>query len=569
MTYSRDGQPDHTAELPEHIRFAPDSGQIQLFDQRMLLMHGFSLGELRRELIERLGVEQTRELFSRLGYQQGLEDHARCRDAFAEAPESMLALGRRLRGIEGFAVTDEISLDMDVEAGHFYGDFIWSDSWEAKAHIQHLGLGSMPACWMNIGYATAFVTELFGRPLFFREVECIALGHKRCRVIGKPLSEWEDLGEDSGFLRSQQFVDLPSFRDAKGAHGGLPNTDGRLDGLVGASAPFNAVIYLLRRVADTDATVLFLGESGVGKEQFARTLHRIGGRSDKPFISVNCAGIPADLVEAELFGVEKGAYTGATASRPGRFERADGGTLFLDEIGSLPRAAQGKLLRALQEQEIERVGDTQVRKVNVRIVAATNEDLRRAVADGTFREDLFYRLNVFPVEIPPLRSRREDIPLLFSVFIDRFSARFGKSVKGITRAAIDAMWAYDWPGNVRELENVVERAVILVDAEEAIDRHHLFTGGERLGSAILSISPMGHLVQDDTEETHETPRDSAALAERLLEKAGSLPGIESVLLDYALDKHQGNVSAAARELGLGRGQMQYRLDKRRSHEPPS
>lgn len=563
MTNGTADRKDHTASLPEHIRFAPDSGHIQLFDQRMLLMHGFSLGELRRELVERLGIEQTRDLFSRLGYQQGLEDHARCRDAFGASGDLMVAFGRRLRDIEGFVRTRPIALEVDLEAGHFWGEFIWSDSWEANAHIQHLGIGGMPACWMNIGYACGYGTALFGRPLLFREVECIALGHKQCRVIGKPLSEWDDLGDDAGFLRSQGFVDLPSLR---GVTGEDTDEDNRLSGLVGASAPFNAVIYLLRRVADTDATVLFLGESGVGKEQFAHTLHRIGPRADKPFISVNCAGIPADLVEAELFGVEKGAYTGATASRPGRFERADGGTLFLDEIGSLPHAAQGKLLRALQDGEIERVGDTQMRKLDVRIVAATNEDLRQAVADRTFRDDLFYRLNVFPVEIPPLRERREDIPLLLNVFIERFAARFNKRVQGVSRNALDALWAYEWPGNVRELENMVERAVILLDDGEAIDQHHLFSGGERLGGTLLSVSPMGRLVAGKTEppgSSTDPGKDPSELAERLLASTNSLEEIESLLLDHALARHDGNISAAARALGLGRGQMQYRLDKRR------
>ncbi|TAM10698.1 MAG: sigma-54-dependent Fis family transcriptional regulator [Nevskiaceae bacterium] len=537
-----------------------------MFDQRMLLMHGFSLGELRRELIERLGLRQTRELFTRLGYQQGWEDYQSCRNEFGgdeQAVETMLLLGPRMRDIEGFVRTQPLRVEIDLEANRFHLEFTWTDSWEAAAHINHRGVGPIPACWMNTGYASGYLTALFGQPFLVRELECLATGHHRCRILGKPLSEWEDIGEDAAFFQSDKLVSLPSLRSTQSASntGPTPATAPEEHGLVGASAGFNAVVYLLKRVADTDATVLFLGESGVGKEQFARALHRIGPRADHPFVAVNCAGIPQELVEAELFGVEKGAFTGATASRPGRFERADGGTLFLDEIGSLPFAAQGKLLRALQEREIERVGGTTVQPVDVRIVAATNEDLRQAAIDGHFRTDLFHRLNVFPIEIPPLRERREDIPLLFHVFVERFSLRYKKSVQGVTRAALDALWNYDWPGNVRELENMVERSVILSDAGQPIDRHHLFSGGERLSNEPLSVSPMGHLIG---KQAHAASRPEVQnLADTLLEQAGSMQAIETVLLNRALERNDGNVSAAARELGLGRGQMQYRLDKRR------
>ena len=218
---------------------------------------------------------------------------------------------------------------------------------------------------------------------------------------------------------------------------------------------------MVKKVAPTDATVLFLGESGVGKEIFSHNLHRLSKRAKGPFIAVNCAAIPEQLAESELFGVEKGGFTGATVSRPGRFERAHGGTLFLDEIGTLSFTAQGKLLRALQEGEIERVGDTQVRKVDVRVIAATNVNLRDAVRDGSFREDLYFRLNVFPVRVPPLRDRRDDIPLMMNWFMQRACKKHGKAITGFRERAVDALINYRWPGNVREMENMIERAVIL------------------------------------------------------------------------------------------------------------
>lgn len=374
--------------------------------------------------------------------------------------------------------------------------------------------------------------------------------------------------EDLRFFQAESFVDSPVGRGSPRRSEGLPAqpqlTSPLQQELVGASAAFNSVVYLLKRVAQTDSTVLFLGESGVGKERFSRTLHEIGPRSKGPFVSVNCAAIPGDLVEAELFGVEKGAFTGAMASRPGRFERANGGTLFLDEIGSLPLAAQGKLLRALQEREVERVGGTTTRKVSVRVVAATNENLRQAMADGRFRADLFFRLNVFPIRIPPLRERREDIVLMLHVFIDRFSGRIGKSIKGVTRKALDALWNYAWPGNVRELENMVERAVILADDDGTLDVHHLFSGGEVVDVSSFSLSPAGQLVRTGT--ASDSVDTTEGLAQQWLERGHTLEQAEAALLTAAMQRSGGNLSAAAKSLGIGRGQMQYRMSKLRRPE---
>ncbi len=308
-----------------------------------------------------------------------------------------------------------------------------------------------------------------------------------------------------------------------------------------------------------------MGESGVGKERFSKALHAIGPRAGQPFVSVNCAAFNDALLESELFGHEKGAFTGADALRRGKFELADGGTLFLDEISSLPMHAQGKLLRVLQEGEVERVGDTQVRKVDVRIVAAANRDLREAVKAGEFREDLFFRLNVFPILIPPLRERREDIPLLVNVFMQRYAQRFGKGIAGVTRRATEALQAYDWPGNVRELENMIERGVILADDGASLDVQHLFSGGEVLPD-LAPATVMPRLPQAD--EAHRPASDAAPIdtAQRqldaLLAEAGSLDGIETLMMQHALRQTGGNASAAARLLGLGRGQFEYRRKKR-------
>jgi transcriptional regulator with GAF, ATPase, and Fis domain len=235
--------------------------------------------------------------------------------------------------------------------------------------------------------------------------------------------------------------------------------------IVGSSRALQTVLSRVTKVAPADSTVLITGETGTGKELIARAIHKRSKRSSRAFVGVNCAAIPRDLIASELFGHEKGAFTGATHRRLGRFESAHGGTLFLDEVGELPLETQVTLLRVLQEREFQRVGGNEPVKIDVRVVAATNRDLRAAIVDGRFREDLFYRLNVFPIEIPPLRERREDIPLLVQYFVERYASKSGKKIVGISKRSMDLLQSYRWPGNIRELQNVVERSVILSDSQ--------------------------------------------------------------------------------------------------------
>ncbi len=242
------------------------------------------------------------------------------------------------------------------------------------------------------------------------------------------------------------------------------------EGIVGISEALRSALSSVRRVAPTDTTVLVSGETGTGKELVARAIHRQSRRASRPFVSVNCAAIPVELVASELFGHEKGAFTGALQRRIGRFELAEGGTIFLDEIGELPPQTQIALLRVLQEREFERVGGNRPIRADVRVIAASNRDLETAVAQGSFRADLFYRLNVFPVHVPPLRERREDIPLLVEHFVHRYATEIGKSIREVRKSSLDLLRFHEWPGNVRELQNVIERAVIVMDSETlAID----------------------------------------------------------------------------------------------------
>jgi transcriptional regulator with GAF, ATPase, and Fis domain len=281
-------------------------------------------------------------------------------------------------------------------------------------------------------------------------------------------------------------------------------------------------------------------------------------RRDEPFIAVNCAALPETLIETELFGVAKGAYTGASSSRAGRFERADGGTLFLDEVTSLSLAAQGKLLRALQEREIERVGDNKTRRVDVRVMAACNEDLHLAVEAKRFREDLYFRLTTFPVPIPPLRERRDDIPLLMAYLLRRFCAVHGKSVPGFTARAVQALFAYEFPGNIRELENLIERAVLLVGDGEAIDLPQLALRGGPPRPPAFALDTAGRL-----SDSADALREQAAALLAAETGHRSFDAIEHALLEQAVTDAKGNLAAAARQLGLTRRQVQLRLQKHR------
>jgi len=304
--------------------------------------------------------------------------------------------------------------------------------------------------------------------------------------------------------------------------------------IIAHSSKMQAVLALVERVAPTNSTVLLGGESGVGKDLIARAIHEHSHRAGGPFIKINSTAIPETLLESELFGYEKGAFSGATNSKPGKFELADKGTLFLDEIGDVPPAIQVKLLRVLQEREFERLGGTKTLKVDVRLIAATNRDLRAALEEKTFREDLYYRLNVVAIDVPPLRDHKEDIPALATFFLEKFARESEKPVRALTPQAIKLLMDFHWPGNVRELENIIERAVTLSEGPtlDAPDIH-------------LDIAP---------------PRVVAG-ATAALPEGVSLEQWEDEMIREALRRANGNKSQAARALGLSRNALRYRLSK--------
>jgi DNA-binding NtrC family response regulator len=320
-------------------------------------------------------------------------------------------------------------------------------------------------------------------------------------------------------------------------------------GIIGRSAAIIELYSVLDRVADTPTTVLVTGESGTGKELVARALHEGSSRRDRPFIKVNCAAIPHELIESELFGYEKGAFTGAAGPKPGRFELAAGGTLFLDEIGTIPVEMQVKLLRALQESEFERVGGIKTIHVDVRLVAATNTDLKKEISAGHFREDLYYRLNVVPIRLAPLREREDDTLLLARHFIERSNARLGKHVEGIETDADRVLLAHSWPGNIRELENVIERAVLFCDGPK------------------LRVKDLPLEVRDDRAATTPLPAAAApapspapVTGDGLKQQVKAATSrLERELIVHALDQTRGNVTHAARLLKISRKGLQLKM----------
>ncbi|NLF38547.1 sigma-54-dependent Fis family transcriptional regulator [bacterium] len=325
--------------------------------------------------------------------------------------------------------------------------------------------------------------------------------------------------------------------------------------MIGRSPLMRDVFQLITQVAPTDATVCLLGESGTGKELVANAVHQHSRRADKPFIKVNCAAIAATLLESELFGHEKGSFTGAVQQRKGRFELADGGTLLLDEISEMSPELQAKLLRILQEQSFERVGGSTTLRVDVRVIAATNADLRARIAEGKFREDLYYRISVFPIPIPPLRARRDDIPLLVDHFIRLHSASMKKTIGGISPAALDAIIAHDWPGNVRQLENAIERACVMAREGQSIDLAHLPPDvSGRAAQAAPALVPPALPAQQPAPA-------AAAAAAPLLPADATMDDLERMAIEQALMRSKGNRTQAARALKIGLKTLYRKIEK--------
>jgi DNA-binding NtrC family response regulator/predicted hydrocarbon binding protein len=543
-------------DLTSLIHFQSTEGKIWLGEQRMLLLQVSAMANFRREMVNTLGIERAKGFFLRMGYQSGLKDAELAWKLRPNASEyDMFLAGPQLHSLKGLVKARPTEVDIDKESGRFYVEVEWIDSFEVEICQTELGLMQDPVCWTLLGYACAYSSAFMGREIIFKEVSCRGCGGDKCRVIGKPAEEWDDVASFKQYFKNDPIIEelyelqsqLVSLRT------NLDKQEGQYYG-IGQTPAYQTVRNMMDKAAQGKVSVLLLGETGVGKEVIARSVHLRSKRAAEPFVAVNCAAIPPDLIESELFGVEKGAFTGATHPRMGRFERADKGTIFLDEVIELSPRAQASLLRVLQEGELERVGDNRTRKIDVRVIAATHEDLAEAVKAGRFRADLYYRLNVFPVAIPALRERREDIPLLVEHFLQRFHEEYGKRTLGLSDKALEACLHYSWPGNIRELENVIERGIILTEPNESISVPALFPRPPKETSIDSErVSSDGVLIQPDNGQ--------GSWISQLLGSGLSLDEIEESLMREAMQQANQNVSGAARLLGLSRPALAYRLKK--------
>ncbi|MCK9990871.1 MAG: hypothetical protein RugAbin2_01885 [Rugosibacter sp.] len=575
--------------LEPYFQQGSQEGQMRLDGQRMILFYASAFTEYRRGLIDLCGSKATRSLITQVAYAEGVKGAGLLRKLH-QANESDVynyRLSALIHQLAGYASLEFGELKIDIQRGIFEADLILKDSVEAESHLAAYGSSSESVCWLLMGYLSGYSSAFMGRMVVFREPQCNASGHMHCRMAGRLADQWSEAERQHAMATGPLISHLSLGQTDKPVVVGVNE-------IVGVSAAFHSVLYLVDKVAPTRSTVLLHGETGVGKEVIARLVHRRSKRADQPFIAVNCAAIPASLIESELFGVERGAFSGATHSRPGRFERAEGGTLFLDEIGTLDLASQGKLLRVLQEGELERVGDQRTRKVDVRVITATNADLRTEVREGRFREDLFFRLTTFPIRVPPLRERRADVPLLVDFFFKRFCATHEKQPSGFTQDAVAVLMAHPYPGNVRQLEHMIERAVILADQDHPIDSFHLYafederqikvgadgTASKALAPSQTALSAHAPAVARATAPARQEldlpdqartaasgpdslgkPGELDQLLRVAREQGLSLQALEQSALRVAVHDAKGNISQAARTLGLTRRQLAYKLQQ--------
>ena len=531
-------------QLTDILECQPEQGVVRLHDQRVVILSAAAIGLLRKELIQVFGIDLARRLLMRFGYADGYQDAVSLRDrSTATDPLDHLRSGPSLHTVEGIVHARFTALDYDAARRRFVAELEWRNSYEGDQHLHHHGKSAAPVCWSLAGYASGYATGCLGHEVYFREVQCVGQGAALCIIEGRDYESWGDQGHrlrddfDGETLRREverlrQAVRLRQ-RDLASRERRLAQRERELDLIrervakhaaakrfIVRSRGMQDVLEQAARVAPLDVTVLIGGESGTGKEFLVRMIHDQSARGHGPLVSVNCAALTETLLESELFGHVRGAFTGAVRDKPGLFETASRGTLFLDEVGEMSPGLQAKLLRALQEGEIRRVGGDRATRVAPRVVAASNRDLRAAVSLGTFREDLYFRLGAFVITIPPLRDRREAIPALSSEFVRRASARFKKDVHAIEPEAMVALTRYRWPGNVRELEHAIERAVILAEG------------------AVITV--------------RELAPEICATADSAQPVAGSfnLREHERSLIRQALAKHPRGRRAAANELGI-------------------
>jgi DNA-binding NtrC family response regulator len=458
----------------ELLELDPEGGVIRFAGQRALLLDAVAMGLLRKYLVESFGATAARTVLTQFGFAHGWRMAEAMQAEFKwDSSEEWQQAGTRIHTLEGLFRLELGSQDPLSKPG-----MMLTASYEAEQHLLHFGRSDAAACWTICGLTSGYISRSSGAEIYVLEDRCMGKGDVACHLIGRTREEWGDeRAEELHFFEAKRLKDCLDV-SLKRVTETLKAAEQKLRvhrralirvardieeplGVVGKSVAMAQLVDLARRVAKVDSTVLITGESGSGKERVARLVHDESTRAAGPFVAVNCGAITETLLESELFGHARGAFTGATQDRPGLFEAANNGTLLLDEVGEVSPAMQVKLLRALQEREIRRVGENKSRKFDVRVVAATNRDLAHGVADGDFRQDLYYRLKVVELHVPPLRERRDDVLPLARVLLADAALQMKRKITGLAPNAADQLLRYEWPGNVRELENAMERAVAL------------------------------------------------------------------------------------------------------------
>ncbi len=534
-------------DLVELLDFVPQEGRISLKDHRMLLWDADAFGNLRKELIESLGVDAARGILRRFGFANGYRDALSTRALFTWPNDTEWWLTcPALQGAEGKVKPEVQRLELDREAGHFLLEVAWHNAYEAAQHLRVCGAAETPVCWTLVGYASGFSSAVMGEEVFVVEQECAAMGHAHCRVIGKTRRQWGEAGDRlaaeytaPALARELEARDeelRQAARQLQRRERELRRLRGEIvgDGLVTRNRAMEKVIELVGKVAHVDATVLVTGESGVGKERIARMIHDQSPRARGELVAINCGALPEALLESELFGHVRGAFTGAATDKKGLFEAAAGGTIFLDEVGEMTAATQVKLLRVLQEREVRPVGATVSSPVDVRVVAATNRNLTEMIAAGTFRNDLYYRLKVVNVDVPPLRQRREDILPLARHFVAKTCAAYRIGAKALSPEVASLLASHPWPGNVRELENAIEHGVVLAGDEPKLLLEHL---------------------------PPELRGEGAPPVARMLDDNMPLEELERRYTLTILERNRGSRIATAKALGIGTNTLWRKLKK--------
>jgi DNA-binding NtrC family response regulator len=528
-------------DIHELLHLPPAGGVITFAGQRVLLFDAVALGLLRRELIQTLGATAARAVLTRFGYAHGWRVAETLRQAFPwDNEEEWRKAGAQLHTMQGL-VRAEVT--RSSAGGNTPGvEGIWHDSYEAEQHLLHLGQADEPVCWTLTGFATGYMSCVYGAEIIAIEDRCRGKGDAVCRAVVRSREAWgPELATHLPFYQKacldpalayltetlkKKERQIQSRRALRQADPAIPA------GLVASSPAMLRTLDLARRVARVDSTVLITGESGAGKERIARFIHDESTRTAGPFLAINCAAVPETLLESELFGDVRGAFTGASQDRAGLFEAANGGTLLLDEIGEVPPAMQVKLLRVLQEREVRRVGENRARAINVRVLAATNRDLLADVHGARFRQDLYYRLRVVEVVVPPLRARREDILPLARQLLAAAAKRVGRRAPALTPDAASLLLQYEWPGNVRELENALERAIALMRSDRI--------GIDDLPPEVSAVPPAGQFAAD----------------------VRTLADVEREYIAAALRASGGNRVKAARQLGIGVATLYRKLKQK-------